>query len=493
MKKRNLTRLKNISALAVAIMLTAGLFSDSFSKIARGTELSAEELSEVEADGQSSGENEYDEYNEYSDYSEDYSNEVEQEDSSSEETTSPTSQSYDVTEYAERLKEISEKQAELDEQIESAQDGIEAEAEKQQAILEKIKSVNEKIEVLNSYMTDLEIEISTNTKNLEEKKQEIDDGISDFKKRLRALYLAGDEGYTSVLLNAEDFFDVLMRMELITRVADHDNTLIDNLVQLKNEYEAQQEELEAKQAEYDTQYEELTSQKEVLDELYNSSKEVKEQLEQEREELEAQNQKYLEERQQFETSLSDILKTSYGNSSDETMREAAELAANSALESLYKYYSDLEEAGGEIGEDECTYNFSWPVPGNYYISSGVGERWGSYHTGLDITGSHGTEIHASESGTVLKINTTCTHDYGKTESCGCGGGYGNYIIIDHGNDFITLYGHLTEVDVEVGDTVKQGDVIGKMGSTGYSTGNHLHFEIRYQGYFLNPASYVTLN
>ena len=108
----------------------------------------------------------------------------------------------------------------------------------------------------------------------------------------------------------------------------------------------------------------------------------------------------------------------------------------------------------------------------------------------DIPAAHGTPIHASCSGKVIKINTTCTHDYGKEESCGCGGGYGNYVIIDHGNEFITLYGHLTEVDVEIGDEVKKGDVIGKMGSTGFSTGDHLHIEIRYQGYILNPAFYL---
>ena len=126
----------------------------------------------------------------------------------------------------------------------------------------------------------------------------------------------------------------------------------------------------------------------------------------------------------------------------------------------------------------------------YSVSSGVGARWGSYHTGLDIPAAHGTPIHASCSGKVIKINTTCTHDYGKEESCGCGGGYGNYVIIDHGNEFITLYGHLSEVDVEIGDEVKKGNVIGKMGSTGFSTGDHLHIEIRYQGYILNPAFYL---
>ena len=100
----------------------------------------------------------------------------------------------------------------------------------------------------------------------------------------------------------------------------------------------------------------------------------------------------------------------------------------------------------------------------------------SYHKGADICAAYGTPIIASDSGKVV--------------TAGWHYSYGNYVIIDHGNEFITLYGHLTEVDVEIGDEVKKGDVIGKMGSTGFSTGDHLHIEIRYQGYILNPAFYL---
>lgn len=171
--------------------------------------------------------------------------------------TNAESESFDITSYAERLKEISEEQERLDSEIEAAEDDIKKETEKQEAILKKIESVNEKIEVLNSYMTQLEIEISTNKRLISNKKQEIEKGIEDFKKRLRAMYLAGDESYTSVILNSSDFYDILMRMELVKRVADHDNKMIDDLISKKEEYEAAQEELEKQQAEYDAQYEEL--------------------------------------------------------------------------------------------------------------------------------------------------------------------------------------------------------------------------------------------
>ena len=90
---------------------------------------------------------------------------------------------------------------------------------------------------------------------------------------------------------------------------------------------------------------------------------------------------------------------------------------------------------------------------------------------------------------VIFVYNGCTHDYGKSRSCGCGGGFGNYCIIDHGGGYATLYGHSKEIIVEEGDHVTTGDVIGYVGSTGYSTGAHLHFEVRVDGERLDPESF----
>lgn len=419
-----------------------------------------------------------------------------QTDSSSSDSNSSDSNSsssgFDITEYATKLRNIAEQQAKLDEEISKAESSIQTEEEKQKNLKKKIESVNEEIDVLNSYMTALEIKISTNKREIAEKKQEIEDGIESFKQRLRAMYIAGSDSYTTMILESDSFYDVLMRMELIKRVASHDNDMIDNLINLKNQYESKQVELEAQQEEYNKQNEQLTKQKKKLDELYNSSEETKKELIRKKKALEAQNKAYDSEKSQFESSLSGILKSSSGTTSRDEQVTATMALADQKLEELHKEIAERKKEGEKLGKYEATYEFAWPVPDHYNVSSGVGARWGAYHSGIDITGAHGTEICASDSGTVLRINTTCTHDYGKTKSCGCGGGYGNYIIIDHGNEFITLYGHLTEVDVQVGDQVKKGEVIGKMGSTGFSTGDHLHFEIRYQGYIVNPAYYVNV-
>lgn len=452
MKKMKM--LKRYGAFLMAFVISVGMFSD---RLANTTDAKAESIDNIESKAQNDKD----------------------------------SESFDITSYAQRLKEIAEEQAKLDKQIAAAKKDINREQEKQKAILEKVTTINEKCTVLNAYLTQLEIEMTTNQVQIDEKQVEIENGIEDFKKRLRAMYLAGDSSYTSIIASSGDFFDVLMRVELVKRVADHDNDMINNLIEMKDELEKIKAEQLDKQSEYDEQLAELNSQKEKLSELYNESAEAKAQALKQKKNLEKQNLAYIEERKQFEADLSGILISGYGDSTYEVLRATAEVGANTALTKLRKDIKNSVDDGEELLDTDCRYVFQWPVPNNYYVSSGVGERWGSYHTGIDITGGKGTNITASESGKVLRVNSTCVHDYAKKKSCGCGGGYGNYIIVDHGNDFITLYGHLTELNVEEGDIVKKGDVIGYMGSTGFSTGNHLHFEIRYQGYFLNPAAYVS--
>ncbi|MCM1506169.1 MAG: peptidoglycan DD-metalloendopeptidase family protein [Ruminococcus flavefaciens] len=137
--------------------------------------------------------------------------------------------------------------------------------------------------------------------------------------------------------------------------------------------------------------------------------------------------------------------------------------------------------------------FTWPTPGFYYISSPFAQRWGTQHKGIDIgdAGIMGGSICASKAGTVTYVSNSCTHNYAKTSSCGCGGGYGNYVIIQHDGTYSTLYGHMTSASVSVGDYVQQGQVIGTVGSTGWSTGAHLHFEVRVNGVQQNPLDYVS--
>ncbi len=150
--------------------------------------------------------------------------------------------------------------------------------------------------------------------------------------------------------------------------------------------------------------------------------------------------------------------------------------SDSSSNSDNSYYQSQSDPGATplVGSGQ----FGWPTSGMFISQYFGATSFNPWHTGLDLDSRSGWDIFASDSGTI------------STASYGWGGGYGNHIIIDHGNGYQTLYGHLSALDVSVGEYVSQGQRIGTMGSTGWSTGPHLHFEIRYNGSFLNPLNYL---
>ena len=140
-------------------------------------------------------------------------------------------------------------------------------------------------------------------------------------------------------------------------------------------------------------------------------------------------------------------------------------------------------------------NFLWPTPTISRISSYYGWRWGRNHNGLDISnGTYGAKVIAIADGVVTTYSNNCRHNYGKSplRTC-CGNGYGNYITINHGtkdgNTYVAYYAHLSSIIVSQGQKVKKGQIIGYVGSTGRSTGAHLHFGIAVNGGWRNPMSY----
>lgn len=135
------------------------------------------------------------------------------------------------------------------------------------------------------------------------------------------------------------------------------------------------------------------------------------------------------------------------------------------------------KAEASIGE----LDWRWPVPASNEMGSCYLD--GRKHYAIDITGNRGDEIYASYPGTVIATNASCRHNYVKTSSCGCEGGLGNYVYIRHeykGENFVSRYGHLTSVNVSKGDEVTKDTMIGTMGCTGFSSGNHLDFRV-YRG------------
>jgi murein DD-endopeptidase MepM/ murein hydrolase activator NlpD len=151
-----------------------------------------------------------------------------------------------------------------------------------------------------------------------------------------------------------------------------------------------------------------------------------------------------------------------------------EEATLSALIRSRQLDADAEDVEGESVSGVSDSGLSWPADGP--ITSGFGSRWGSMHSGIDIGAGYGAAIWAAGDGTVIMA------DYN--------GGYGNCVVIDHGGGLSTLYGHMNNIEVSYGETVEQGELLGEVGSTGNSTGPHLHFETRVDGGAENPMRYL---
>ncbi|MBQ5641191.1 MAG: M23 family metallopeptidase, partial [Ruminococcus sp.] len=141
---------------------------------------------------------------------------------------------------------------------------------------------------------------------------------------------------------------------------------------------------------------------------------------------------------------------------------------------------ETKPASSSTNTSSSSSGFIWPFPHTHNITSYMEWRWGRMHNGLDIAGGddYGQPFYAAASGNVIWSGND-------------GGGYGNYVMIDHGNGYMTVYGHASALACNTGDYVNQGDLIGYVGDTGNATGPHLHFEIRLNDEYMNPLDYVS--
>ena len=250
-----------------------------------------------------------------------------------------------------------------------------------------------------------------------------------FCQQVRSEEERGSLSYLSVLFKATSMADLLNRMEFVNEVAEYNKTLIAAMKETRENIKAEKTEMEAKEAKLGEQQDELQGKLDETTKLMNEY---------------AADQKALEQ-----------------------MHAAEEKAADEIDAQIERLIADSDVVPGSEG-------FIWPVSTSKMISSPIGSRvapggFGSTnHKGVDICNvGYTSSVYATKSGRVLLTN-----------SSGWGGGYGNYVVIDHGGGLTTLYAHMSVVKVSPGDTVSQGTVIGVTGNTGASTGPHLHYEVR---------------
>jgi len=338
------------------------------------------------------------------------------------------------------LDELNEKLANIKDEAERARQKIATYQQRKALVEQQIALLLKSIEIKTQELTEKQIA-------LDEKEQECLETQELFKKRVREIYMNSNASDLAALLSAESFAEFMLGTEALRRVSERDSELI-------NKLDAERKGIAADQAVIEEEMLALSNDQLALDTKYN--------------ELAALLQEANE-----------------ALSAAEAQQEATEEEREKILEEFEKNKKDIEDLMG-TGEEEYmgSGRWGWPVPNYSYISSGFGWRtlYGkpNYHTGIDIAGSgiYGKPIKASDAGRVARVV------YGTT-------GYGYYVMLDHGANNWTVYAHMSSIAVKVGQYVVKGETIGYVGSTGNSTGPHLHFEIRLNGVQVNPANYVS--
>lgn len=349
--------------------------------------------------------------------------------------------------------DLQEEQKQLQQQIEEANEELDSVQEELSDNLQQVQKLDEKIEKSQNELYELDIKteqlqssiekIEKELKILEEKYNKQEEILS---QRLITMYESGDTNYLDVILSSRSVSEFLSNYFLITELTNYDTELLEEIGQRKDQIELAKKKLDSDKEQLITIKQNQTKTAKILE----NTKIVRENYIAKLSEQEKDIQSKIDE---------------YNARFNEINQEILELAKE-GLETQY--------IGGEM---------AWPVPGYTRITSKYGMRYHpilhytKLHTGMDIGAPMGANFIAANDGIVTKASFNTA--------------YGNMVIIDHGGGISTLYAHGSEILVTVGQVVKRGEPILKVGSTGYSTGAHAHFEVRINGVVTDPMPYVT--
>ena len=356
-----------------------------------------------------------------------------------------------------KINSLQNEQQELKNKLEAAKTN-EAEQERQKEYLDSlVLSTQNEIDTTKLLIEEYKVKIEEKGVEIDALNVEIDKKYEIMKERLRFTYEEGNASYLEMIFEAKSFSDFLMTVERVGSMLDYDRSLMEDL-----------------QTALDT----LEEEKYTLEETQKSLEDTEASLIQKEADLEQQikdTEAYIAQLQADQVALEAEYEKAKA-AEDQANKDIAALLAQRAREQAAANKNNSTEYRPVFGG-----KFIWPVPGYSTISSPYGWRtlWGrsDFHLGIDIPAPSGTNIYASAAGEVL----TATYHYS----------YGYYILIDHGDGYATLYAHNSQLLVSPGQIVEQGQHIAEMGTTGSSSGNHLHFEIRINGETTDPQQFVS--
>ncbi|MBR3848416.1 MAG: peptidoglycan DD-metalloendopeptidase family protein [Oscillospiraceae bacterium] len=345
-----------------------------------------------------------------------------------------------------RLSKLANEKTKIQKELKTIESKKQSTMTKKAALDRQIDVTEREVDTINELITALDSEIATVSSELDSAKAKEAQETDDFLRRVRIMEEEGSASMLGIILDADSFSDMITRTELIGDVVEGDKKLMHTLAETRADIEAKKASLDQSRASQAAAKKELVSKQNSLQSQYNSA--------------------------------NNLIKS--------LNKEAAEYekAFNEAERAQEQAKAELKRLLASSGSNNTAYvggDFRWPTKATY-ITSYYGTRKDpitkktSMHTGIDIGAGMGSNIYAANSGTVIVAGWSSK-------------GYGNYVVIDHGGGKSTLYAHMSKIKTTKGAKVAQGDVIGLVGSTGWSTGPHLHFEILINGNHTNPMNY----
>ncbi len=353
-----------------------------------------------------------------------------------------------VKKYEEQIADLQKQQKTIQNQLaKMAKEGSSLSAQKQ-VVDTYMDTTQRKIEIAETLLAELDGKINAARVSIDETQAEYDRMYELFVRMMVMNHEQGETSYLGLILGSDSLGDFLTQTEHVSRLLAYNKSVMDSLKQNKAELEDERLSLEAKIA---IQNETIATLQADMEDLHNQEAAI------------------LKKIGALEKDQAAAQKEYYENKKKEDQLD----------KELEEYLAELQrknQAKMESGD------WLWPISLDdyHYNSSGFGWRklygvW-DYHRGWDLAAYRGTPIYASKGG---KVVIATYHN-----------SYGNYVVIDHGDGVSTVYAHCSKLTVSKGDTVKKGDKIGEVGTTGNSTGNHLHFEFRLNGKFIDPFTYI---
>ena len=369
------------------------------------------------------------------------------------------------------LNEAQDRKTELEEELEKTEDTLKNletlkgnTAAYVRELDESLSAVSNELEALNGSIAEKEGQIETTKGELEQAKETEKKQYESMKLRIKYMYERGDTSYVELFMESDSLSELLNKAEYISKISEYDRQMLD-------QYAATKDEIAADEARLETEHAELLDLKEQT-EIKQAS--VEQLLSAKQAELRSYESQIAEAENQLSEYEKDL--------------EAQEAAIRQIEEEIKRQEEEARrkaEAAGQsyVTKDIGDIHFIWPCPASSRITSGFGGRSSptegasSNHQGIDIGAPTGSDILAAAEGDVV-VST-----YSSSA--------GNYVMINHGGGVYTVYMHASKLLVSVGEHVSQGQVIAKVGSTGYSTGPHLHFGVRLNGPYVDPRSSVS--